>query len=102
MSPAAGFALNAQLLSSLYKQQETQSKNDQALTDMQGYFQLRKPIEKLNYWVATFCFRKKYHRDYKKLIEKSKHSLTKELDLRKFVQRQRVTMTAILGLLSGR
>ena len=55
-------------------------------------------IERLNYWVATLGRKTKY----KKLIEKSQNSLAKELDLRKFVHRQRVTMTAMLGLLTGR
>ena len=56
------------------------------------------PIKRLNYWIATLCFRIKY----KKLLVKSQSKLQKELDLKKFIHRQRVTMTAILGLLSGR
>ena len=36
------------------------------------------------------------------MLLKSQSGLTKELDLRKFIYRQRVTMTAVLGLLSGR
>ena len=35
------------------------------------------------------------------MMMKSESSLTKELDLRKFIYRQRLQTTAILGLLSG-
>ena len=52
----------------------------------------------MNYWVATCCFRTKY----KKLIKKSQSSLGKELDLRKFIYRQRLFVTSMIGLLSGR
>ena len=68
------------------------------MRQMTENFKLMQPIKKLNYWVVLFCNRTKY----KKLLVKSQSSLKKELDLRKFVHRQRVTMTAILGLLSGR
>lgn len=40
--------------------------------------------------------------NYKKMMNKAKSSLSKELDLRKFVYRQRLQTTALLGLLSGR
>ena len=39
---------------------------------------------------------------YKWYMKKSQDVITKELDLRKFLTRQRVFTTAILGLLSGK
>ena len=52
------------------------------------------------------CCRKKNkkssHDRYKWYLKKSKKTMTKDMDLRKFLTRQRVTTTAILGLLSGR
>ena len=48
------------------------------------------------YLINLFCDRK-----YKKKMLKSKHKLEKELDLRKFVHRQRVFTTAAIGLLTG-
>lgn len=40
--------------------------------------------------------------NYKRMMNKAKSSLSKELDLRKFIYRQRLQTTALLGLLSGR
>ena len=42
------------------------------------------------------------HNRYKWYLRKSQSTVTKEMDLRKFLTRQRVMTTAILGLLSGR
>lgn len=36
------------------------------------------------------------------MMLKSQSSIAKEMDLRKFIHRQRTTMTALLGLCSGR
>ena len=40
-------------------------------------------------------------KEYKKKVVKSNNKLEKEMDLRKFIHRQRVFTTAIIGLLSG-
>ena len=73
ISPVAGFALNARLLSSIFKSQETQSEKAKTFTDssdiQKDFHQELKPILNLNYWVATFCFKNKY----KKLMEKSQN-----------------------------
>ena len=39
---------------------------------------------------------------YKRFLSNSKSTLTKEMDLKKFLIRQRLQTTALLGLLSGR
>ena len=39
---------------------------------------------------------------YKRFVSNSKSTLTKEMDLKKFLIRQRLQTTAVLGLLSGR
>ena len=42
------------------------------------------------------------NRHYKRILKKSTTSLAKELDLQKFLHRQRVLVTSLLGLLKGR
>ena len=41
-------------------------------------------------------------RRFQKLLRKSEASLNVELDIRKFIQRQHVAMSAVLGLLTGK
>ena len=54
-------------------------------------------IKNISFYTANlFC-----DKDYKKKIVKSHTRLTKELDLRKFMHRQRMFTTAAIGLLSG-
>ena len=48
------------------------------------------------------CCRMKSKDQYKWYMEKSQSAITQDLDLRKFLTSQRVTTTAILGLLTGR
>ena len=54
-------------------------------------------IKKMSFYIANLLC----DRDYKKKLAKSHSRLTKELDLRKFIHRQRVFTTSIIGLLSG-
>lgn len=61
-------------------------------------FQKTSPIKKISFFRTWFTCRSQY----KKMLLKSQSSLAKELDLRKFIYRQRITMTALLGVLSGR
>ena len=49
-------------------------------------FQLMRPIKKITCFVAFFCC----HKNYSKMLLKSQSSLTKEMDLRKFIYRQRL------------
>lgn len=67
------------------------------LKNLKSDFQIMTPIKKRRFCM-TFCNRGS---KYKKMLLKSQSSLNKELDLRKFIYRQRVTMMALLGLLSG-
>ena len=54
-------------------------------------------IKKMSFYVANlFC-----DKDYKKKINKSHSRLTKELDLIKFIHRQRVFTAAVIGQLTG-
>ena len=66
---------------------------------MRTDFEDLKPIKKMSFLRSWFtCRRTKYQ----KLLNKSKSSFDKEMDLRKFIQRQRVQTWAILGLLTGK
>ena len=78
---------------------------------MKQNFKTMLAIDRRQYWKYIVlslisCCRKKSkdssHNRYKWFLQKSESSITKEMDLRKFLTRQRVTATAILGLLSGR
>ena len=92
VSPVAGFALNAKLLSMIFRTRTSKKSNSGPMrnlkephidiTDIQDDFRSQN-IGRLNYWVATLGRKTKY----KKLIEKSYNSLSKELDLQKFVHR---------------
>ena len=60
-------------------------------------FLIIEPISKISFYLVNlFC-----DREYKKKVVKSNNKLEKEMDLRKFIHRQRVFTTAIIGLLSG-
>lgn len=119
IAPISGFALQSQLLSALFRYRdsyinttkETQKESffnqyfnagkkqeEWLVNNMKQNYQGLSPIKKRNYYSALFCCRTKY----KKLMIKSQSSIGKELDLRKFIYRQRLFVTAILGLLSGR
>lgn len=121
--PIARFAVDSKILSSLFRyrgsedgllrrtlsarnlsyhrhdlgRQETF--NDGTLIDsIRKDFQRYKPIKKISILQWIFQCRK----NYKKMMNKAKSSLNKELDLGKFIYRQRLQTTAVLGLLSGR
>ena len=67
-----------------------------------------KAIDKQSFWIylfnalCCFCRKKSKARDYNWWLSKSQSSLSKEMDLRKFIIRQRLQTKAVLGLLSGR
>ena len=71
---------------------------DMLVDDIKKDFQKYKPIKAIGFWPQKLCCRK----NYKRMLNKSGSILQKELDLRKFIYRQRLTTTAILGLLNGR
>ena len=52
-------------------------------------------IKTINYWKAQFCCR----RNYKRMMVKAKSDVNKELDFQKFIYRQRVWTTGLMGLL---
>lgn len=67
------------------------------LESISAEFMFVTSIKKMSFYVANlFC-----DKDFKKKMFKSHSRLTKELDLRKFIHRQRVFTTAAIGLLSG-
>ena len=67
------------------------------LQSIQVDFKFLQPIQKM-----LFCFAKfQRSQRFAKLLSKSQQTLDKELDLRKFIHRQRVQTTAVLGLLSS-
>ena len=80
----------------------------QILSHIKRNFQKMKKIDKQGFFIyllnALCCFCRKHskaHR-YNWWLNKSQSSITKEMDLRKFIFRQRLTTNAMLGLLSGR
>ena len=120
--PFATYALRAQILSSMFrfrssdaailrKRPTTRRKSffeqhfdpedhegEALMKQIRSDFQVVKPIDKLNFYNTYLCCR----RDYKKMLLKAQSSLDKELDLRKFVYRQRLAMNSLIGLLTGR
>ena len=48
------------------------------------------------------CFSFRKAQKYRQILNKSKSRLEKEMDLQKFLHRQRVLVTSLLGLLKGR
>ena len=52
-------------------------------------------IKLMSCFQAKFCKKK----DYKRMLVKSQKALLRELDLKKFIHRQRLTLAACLGLL---
>ena len=67
------------------------------LESISSEFMFVTTIKKMSFYVANlFC-----DKDYKKKMNKSHTRLTKELDLIKFIHRQRVFTTAAIGLLTG-
>ena len=122
ISPLATFAINSKLLSTLFryrgsdeglikrtlsarkisyeKSNFTGSKfdNNQLIDNIKNDFQQYKPIKRIGILSQIFFCR----RNYRKMMNKAKSALDKELDLQKFIYRQRLQTTAILGLLTGR
>ena len=122
ISPLASYAMNSKLLStlfrykgsdeSLYERTDTWNKldytkseklnrqmsDDTQVDDIKVDFQKYKSIKRI-----SICNKQIFCRsNYRKMMNKASSMLNKELDLRKFIYRQRVQTTAILGLLSGR
>ena len=122
ISPLATYARNSKLLSTLFRYRGTdeslfarqfsslklnyitksfKSKTYNAedlIEDIKKDFQKYKPIKRIGFWPQKiFC-----RNNYSKMINKAQSKLDKELDLRKFIYRQRLQTTAILGLLNGR
>lgn len=80
----------------MFRQSDFEEEN--LLRHIKSDFQKTSPIKKISFFRTWFTCRSQY----KKMLLKSQSSLAKELDLRKFIYRQRITMTALLGVLSGR
>ena len=58
---------------------------------------MAKTFKKLTFYAANLCCNRKY----KKMMQKANSRIEKELDLRKFILRQRMQVTALLGLLNS-
>lgn len=68
------------------------------LKSMNNDFQVMSSIKKLHFYAVHFlCLSK-----YKRMLMKSNSDLSKELDLKKFLHRQRLQSIATLGMLNGR
>ena len=98
--PLTKFTLYSTLLSNLFDENtfersrlSTVSLQDRIKSEFNSFraFELRTGI------IHYLCPDK----DMKRKIKKSKKALMKELDLQKFIHRQRVQTTALMGLLSG-
>ena len=98
MLPFAKFTLGTTLLSSLFDERSFKRENKKSTFE-----------ERLKHEFASFSLfpLRASLRDYccdkgnlKKKIAKSNRKISRELDLQKFIHRQRVQMNAIMGLLS--
>ena len=120
ISPVASFSLQATLLSTLFRHRPSDplkklgsvklnsnfryfnagdDKNETVLLkNIRRDFQVAKTLQKLTFYAVNLCC----NRQYKKMMYKAKSRIDKELDLQKFILRQRMQATAILGLLNSR
>ena len=78
-----------------------QSPKSDDLPSFQQYFLSGKRIKGMEFLFYTFC-RTKSRKSYKAQLRKANQILDRELDLQKFIMRQRMQSTAILSLLTGR
>ena len=78
---------------------ETVEDENILLNNIRHDFQQMMPIKalKMSCFKIVFCCRSRPH----KIMLKSQHSMQKELDLRKFIYRQRLQTHAVMGLLTG-
>ena len=65
---------------------------------MMREFKIRERIKRLSFFSANFLCK----RNYKTQIIKSHSKMMKELDLQKFIHRQRLLTTSLIGLLDGK
>ena len=56
----------------------------------------------MNFLHYLICFRERKRQDYQRKLDKAASMIEKEMDLGRFIQRQRLHTIAILGLLGGR
>ena len=122
ISPVASFSLQATLLSTLFRHRPSDAlkklnpvklnssffyqyfntgddKNETVLyKNIRRDFQVTKTLQKLTFYAVNLCC----NRQYKRMMHKATSRIDKELDLRKFIMRQRMQATALLGLLNGR
>ena len=56
----------------------------------------------MNYLFFCLCFRSRSRRDHRKKLDKAAAQIEREMDLGRFIRRQRQHTIAILGLLSGK
>ena len=59
-------------------------------------------IKGMSFPFYYFCFKSRIRKDYRKKLDKAAAQIEKEMDLEKFIRRQRQNTLAILSLLSGR
>jgi len=78
-------------------------KTDEGLPEvMRKDFMANRRIPKSNFMTITLCCWRPKVKRYRQLLQKSRSRVTKEMDLQKFLYRQRVCLTAVLGLLTRR
>ena len=77
--------------------------DDNLLTSaLQKDFSVTHRIPRLPCPLTTLCWWHSKAKRYRVLMRKAQSRFTKEMDLQKFIHRQRVAMAALLGLLTKR
>ena len=61
-----------------------------------------KRIKSMNFFRFFICFRERKRIDYRRKLNQASSMIEKEMDLGRFIQKQRLHTLAILGLLGGR
>ena len=84
--------------------QTAESKLQYSLVDkIKAEFLASQRIPKHSFLRNSFfcCYRFQETREYKKMMRKSQSRFAKEMDLQKFLHRQRILVTSLLSLLKG-
>ena len=123
VAPMASHSLHSAILSSLFRFKESKpnkekscsvenlhssehERKSQALQDeIEHNFGLSERIPFQSWWTVKFknCFtRSSRAKRYEAMAQKANSRIAKEMDLQKFLHRQRIMSTALLGLLKGR
>ena len=65
-------------------------------------FKSAKTIKGFNFLMFYLCRKSREREDYRMKMDKASDSLNREMDLKRFIERQRLITNTLFGLLSGK